>query len=170
MMNRMSLPLLLILAVVLAGCGEVSAQQPGSSSISSTQSPSGCIASTSSEGVSAERIECKAFTSTVGSAPGQDLSWVASTPLYMEFSRKNEPRTMVVRMPCGVLNIPVDIGTDVITPDAAATIESADGCTGSVSEYRTWTTAFVKMPMTYSLEYQALVLTNDLGQIKFKSS
>ena len=170
MTNRMSVPLFLILAVVLAGCGEASAQQPGSGSVSPTQSPSGCLASTDSESVSAGRFECKAFSSTGGSAPGQDLSWVASTPLDVEFGRMNESLTMVVRMPCGVLNVPVSIGADVITADSAAMIESADGCTGSAAEYRTWTTAFVTTPMTYSLENQSLVLTNDVGQIKFKSS
>jgi len=170
MRNRMSLPLLLVFVMVLAGCGEVSAQQPGSSSISSTQLPSGCLASMHGASDTAVRFECKAFTSTAGSAPGQDLSWVASMPLHVEFSRMNESLTMVVRMPCGVLNVPVSIGADVITPDSAAMIESADGCTGSAAEYRTWTTAFVKMPMTYTLENQVLVLTNDLGQIKFKTS
>lgn len=168
MTNRMSLPLFLMIAIVLAGCGEVSAQRSGSSSVSSTLPPSGCLASTYSESNSAERFECKAFTSTGGSASGRDLSWVASTPLHVEFGRMNGSLTMAVRMPCGVLNVPVSIGADVITPDSAAMIESADGCTGSAAEYRTWTTAFATTPMTYSLESQSLVLTNGVGQIKFK--
>lgn len=170
MTNRMSLPLVLMLAVVLAGCGEVSAQQPGSGPVSSTHSPSGCLASTHSADASADPIECMAYTSTGGSAPGHDLSWLASTPLHMEFSRMNESLTIVVRMPCGVLNVPVTIGADVITPDSAAMIQSADGCTGSAAEYRTWTTAFVNSPMTYSLENQSLVLANGTGQIQFKGS
>ncbi len=73
-------------------------------------------------------------------------------------------------MPCGVLNVPVSIGADVITPDSAAVIQSADGCTGSAAEYRTWTTTFVSTPMMYSLENQSLVLTNDTGEIEFKTS
>lgn len=77
---------------------------------------------------------------------------------------------MVVRMPCGVLNIRVTIGPDVITPAPAVIKESADGCAGSRAEYRVWTSTFVKTPMTYSLENHVLVLTNDLGQLKLKSS
>ena len=168
MVNRMILPLCLLIAVVLAGCGEDSAQQPGPSSVSLTQFPSDCLASKDSEDVSAKQFECTAFTSTEGSAPGQDSSWLASTPLHLEFSQMNESLTMVVRMPCGVLNIPVSIGADIFTPDSAAMIQSADGCTGSAAEHRTWTTAFVTTPMTYSLENQSLVLTSDSGQIKFK--
>ncbi|MFJ6418356.1 hypothetical protein [Paeniglutamicibacter sp. NPDC091659] len=170
MKNRVSLPLFLVLAVVLAGCGGVTAQPPGSSSVSSTQSPSDCLASTSSESVSAGRFECKAFISTEGSASGQDLSWVASMLLHVGFGRMNGALTMVVRMPCGVLNVPVSIGADVITPDSAAMIQSADGCTGSAAEYRTWTIAFVRMRITYSMEKQSLVLSNVVGQINFKSS
>lgn len=64
MTNRMSLPFVLMFAVVLAGCSEVSAQPSGSSLVSSTLSLSGCLASTDGEGASAERVECKAFTST----------------------------------------------------------------------------------------------------------
>ncbi|MFF5790672.1 hypothetical protein ACFY5D_01350 [Paeniglutamicibacter sp. NPDC012692] len=170
MKNRMSLPLMLMFALVLAGCGDVSAQQSVSSSVSPTQSPSGCLASTYSESVVTERFECKAFTSTEGSASGQDLSWVASAPVQVEFGRMDESLTMTIRMPCGVLNVPVSIDADVINPDSAAMIQSADGCIGSTVEYRMWTTAFVKMPTTYFLDNQSLVLTNDVGQIKFKSS
>jgi hypothetical protein len=170
MTKRMNLPLVLMFALVLAGCGEVSAQQPGSSSVSSTPSPSECRASTHSESASAGRFECKAFTSTEGISPARDLSWVTSTPLHMEFARMNESLTMVVRMPCGVLNVPVSVGDDAITPDSASMIRSADGCTGLAAEYRTWTTDFVSTPMTYSWENQSLVLTNDMGQIKLKGS
>lgn len=170
MMNRASGPLFLILAATLGGCGGASAQQPGSSSVSSTQSPSGCRASTDNTGDFAGGLECKAFTSTGGSSPGRDLPWMAFTPLHVEFSPVNESPTMVVRMPCGVLNVPVFIGADVTAPDSAAMIQSADGCIGSTAEYRTWTTTFVSTPMKYSLENWILVLTNDTGEIEFKTS
>lgn len=170
MMNRASAPLFLILSVTLAGCGGASAQQPWSSPVFSTQSPSGCRASTDNAGDFAGGLECKAFTSAGGSSPSHDLPWMAFTPLRVEFSTVNESPTMVVRMPCGVLNVPVSIGADVITPDSAAMIQSADGCTGSTAEYRTWTTTFVSTPMKYSLENQILVLTNDTGEIEFKTS
>lgn len=170
MTSRKGLPLLLMLAIVLAGCGQVAAQQPESGSVSSSQTSSSCLAAKPGESAPAEQLECKAFTSTAGSALGKNLSWVASTPLHMEFDRINESPTMVVRMPCGVLNIRVAIGTDAITPDPATMIESADGCTGSRAEQRAWTSSFVKTPMTYALEKNVLILTNDLGQLKFKSS
>lgn len=82
----------------------------------------------------------------------------------------NGALTMVVRMPCGVLNVPVAVSTEKITPDPEAMIQSADGCYGPEAKYRAWTTGYLKEPLTFVWEKQLLVLTNDLGQINFKSS
>ncbi len=82
----------------------------------------------------------------------------------------NGSLTMVVRMPCGVLNVPVSVAAEAMTPDPAGMIESADGCIGPAGEQRAWTTAYLKTPLTYSLGKQSLVLTNDQGQIIFRRS
>jgi hypothetical protein len=73
-------------------------------------------------------------------------------------------------MPCGVLNVPVTVSRDKITPDPEGMIESADGCIGPEAEYRAWTTGYLKKPLTFVWEKQLLVFTNDLGQISFERS
>jgi hypothetical protein len=75
--------------------------------------------------------------------------------------------TMVVRMPCGVLNVPVVLDTFSLTPDPGGLVESADGCVGPAAEHRSWTTDYFKEPTVYQLDAQGLVLTNRLGQIRF---
>ncbi|WP_427017069.1 hypothetical protein ACQCSX_20655 [Pseudarthrobacter sp. P1] len=170
MKNRVVVSLLLVGSAALAGCAGATAPQSGPSPVPSTHVPFDCLDPAYSESVATEPFECKAFISAEGSAPGQDLSWIASMPLHASFGHMNGSLAMVVRMPCGVLNVPVAIGAGVVTPDVAGMVQSADGCIGQAAEYRAWTTAFVKTPMAYSLDNQSLVLANDLGQIKFKRS
>jgi hypothetical protein len=102
-----------------------------------------------------------------GNAAGQNLSWLASTPLSVSFDRMDASLTMVVRMPCGVLNIPVVLDVFSLTPDPGGLVESADGCAGPAAEHRRWTTGYVKEPMVYQLDAKGLVLSNRLGQIRF---
>ena len=160
-------------ASALAGCGATAAPSTEPSptpSTSTTFIPFDCGDAAYSESVSAETLECKTFTSTAGIAPEHDLSWLTSTPLQMSFMRMNGSLTMLVRMPCGVLNVPVAVSTEKITPVPDGMIQSADGCYGPEAEYRAWTTGYLKKPLTFVWEKQLLVLTNDLGQINFKSS
>lgn len=172
MKNRVLLSFLLVSAPALAGCGDPAAAPKESSPAPSVSAgvPFDCQDANYRERVRAEPLECKRFTSIAGSAPGQDLSWLTSTPLHMTFGRMNGSLTMVLRMPCGVLNIPVSVTSDAMTPDAAGMIESADGCAGPAGEQRTWTTTYVKTRLTYSLGEDSLLLTSDLGQIHFKRS
>jgi hypothetical protein len=65
--------------------------------------------------------------------------------------RMNGSLTMVVRMPFGVLNVPVAVSTEKITPDPDGMIQSADGCYGPEAEYRAWTTGYLKKPLTFRL-------------------
>jgi hypothetical protein len=173
MKNRVLLSFLLGSAAALAGCGDLAAPPKESSpapSVSAGGIPFDCQDANYKESVSAEPFECKRFTSIAGSAPGQDLSWLTSTPLHMTFSRMNGSLTMVVRMSCGVLNIPVSVTPDAMTPDPGGMIESADGCAGPAGEHRTWTSAYVRTRLTYSLGEDSLLFTSDLGQINFKRS
>jgi hypothetical protein len=64
----------------------------------------------------------------------------------------NGSMTMVVRMPCGVVNVPVSISADVITADPVKMAESVDGCAGPETEYRSWTRTFLTPPLSYSLD------------------
>lgn len=171
MKNRVLLSFLLISTASLAGCGDAAAPQSQPSPIPSASTrtvPFDCEDAKYSQSVDAEPFECKTFTSIAGSASAQDLSWLTSTPLHMSFSRMNGSLTMVVRMPCGVLNVPVSVVAEAMTPDSAGMVESADGCSGPAAEQRAWTTAYFKTQLTYSLGKQSLVFTNDLGQIVFK--
>ncbi|MCU1548697.1 MAG: hypothetical protein JWO29_1648 [Arthrobacter sp.] len=145
-MKNRALSFLVVSAVALAGCGGIAT------------SPA------------AEPFEGKTFTSIEGSAPGEDLSWVASRPLQASFSPINGSMTMVIRMPCGVLNVPVSISADVITANPTRMAESADGCAGPEGEYRSWTRTFLKAPLSYSRDKGTLVLSNNLGRVTFQES
>lgn len=121
-------------------------------------------------GGGASALACRTFTSTSGYARGQNLYWLTSTPLHLAFEPMNGALTMVVRMPCGVLNVPVSADDFGLVPIPARMAESADGCAGPASEYRSWTTVYFKEPMVYRLDSSELVLTNELGQIRFKQN
>lgn len=173
MKNRLLLGVLSLSVALLAGCSAGPAAQAGTSatpSVSAGNTQSGCEDATYSESVKEDPFECKAFTSTTGHAAGKDLPWVKQAPLEATFNRMNGALTMVVRMPCGVLNVPVTVDTDTLTPDPAEMIQSADGCSGPAGDQRTWTTDFLSQPLKYSLDQQVLVLTNNLGEITFAGS
>lgn len=173
MKNRLLLGVLSLSVAVLAGCSAGPAAQAGTSatpSVSAGNTQSGCEDATYSESVKEDPFECKAFTSTTGHAAGKDLLWVKQTPLEVTFNRMNGALTMVVRMPCGVLNVPIAVDTDTLAPDPAGMIQSADGCSGPAGDQRTWTTDFLSQPLKYSLDQQVLVLTNNLGEITFAGS
>lgn len=112
-------------------------------------------------------VECGHFTSAAGTAAGQNLYWLRSTPLSVSFDRADSSLTMVVRMPCGVLNVPVVLDAFSLTPDPGGLAESADGCVGPAAEQRSWTAAYFREPMVYQADAQGLVVTNRLGQIRF---
>jgi hypothetical protein len=112
-------------------------------------------------------LACQHFTSAAGNAAGQNLYWLTSTPLHMSFDRTDASLTMVVRMPCGVLNVPVTVDAFGLTPVPGRMAESADGCSGPAAEQRGWAAAYFREPMIYRLEPHGLVLTNRLGQIRF---
>jgi hypothetical protein len=116
----------------------------------------------------AAALTCRTFTSTWGSVRGQNMYWLTSSPLHLSFDKTNGALALVVRMPCGVLNVPVSVDDFGIAPDPARMAESAEGCAGPTSEYRSWTTAYFKESMVYRLDSSELVLTNELGQIRFK--
>jgi hypothetical protein len=136
----------------------------GDSSSSGSSAGTGGAAGT---GAGAGALACRQFTSTAGNARGQNLSWLASTPLHLSFDPMNESLTMVVRMPCGVFNVPVSAGAFSLTPVPGGLVESADGCTGSESNQRSWTTAYFREPLIYRLDPQTLTFTNGSGQIRF---
>lgn len=129
--------------------------------------PPGCRDAGYGQSGTAGPLECGSFTSTSANAPGQNLYWLTSTPLHMSFNRLGGSLTMVVQMPCGVLNVPVTIDSFGLTPDPAAMAESADGCAGPEAGYRTWTTDYFRAPSIYTLDAQSLVLANELGRIRF---
>jgi hypothetical protein len=114
----------------------------------------------------AAALACRSFTSTSGNARGQNMYWLTSTPLHLSFDR-TDGAAMVVRMPCGVLSVPVSVDNFGLVPDPARMVESADGCAGPDSDHRTWTSAYFKVPAVYQLESSELVLTNEHGQIRF---
>jgi hypothetical protein len=135
---------------------------------STGQHPAGCPAGAGDDsGAAGQPLECRHFTSTAGNAAGRNLYWLTSTPLSVGFERMDASLTMVVRMPCGALNIPVVLDAFSLTPDPGGLVESADGCAGPAAEHRSWTTGYVKEPMVYQLDAQGLVLTNRMGQIRF---
>ncbi len=113
-------------------------------------------------------LACRTFTSASGYARGQNMSWLTSTPLHLSFEPVNGALTLVVRMPCGVLNVPVAADDFGLVPDRARMAESADGCAGPAADHRSWTSSYFKEPMVYRLDAAELVLTNELGQIRFK--
>ncbi|MET4094822.1 hypothetical protein [Arthrobacter sp. UYCu712] len=134
---------------------------------STSQLPADCSDGPGHAGTVAAALECQQFTSTAGNAAGQNLYWLTSTPLHVGFDRLNGSATVVVRMPCGVFNVPVSVDAFGLTPDPAGLVESADSCTGTDAEQRSWTTAYFKSPMIYQLNAQELVLSGQLGQIRF---
>lgn len=113
-------------------------------------------------------LACQQFTTTSGNAAGENLHWLTSTPLHVSFSRMNAALTMVVRMPCGVLNVPVSVDAFGMTPDPAGLVQSADACTGPEAEQRSWTTQYFQSPLIYQLDARELVFTNELGQIRLR--
>lgn len=115
----------------------------------------------------AAALACRKFTSTWGYARGQNMYWLTSTPLHLRFDTMNGSLVLVVRMPCGVLNVPVSVDDFGLVPDATRMAESADGCAGPDSEHRNWTTTYFKAPAVYHLDSSELVITSDLGQIRF---
>ena len=78
----------------------------------------------------------------------------------------NGPATVVLRMPCGVFNVPVSVDAFGLTPDPAGLAESADSCTGAAADQRGWTTAYFKSPLIYRLSAQEPVLSSQLGQAR----
>jgi hypothetical protein len=168
-MKRRPLPTFLLIGVLaLTGCGGLAARQAGPSPATSAASPFDCSDATYLESVSRDPFECKTFTSTAGTDYRRDLTWLATTPLRMSFSRMNGTLTMTVRMPCGTLNVPVAIAAPTLTPDPERLAETAIGCSGTTGDMRRWTVNFLKSPLTYTLKKQSLVLTDDLGQIEFR--
>lgn len=149
------------------GAGLGTGAKPGAAP-SASRLPADCSGAPIPAGSGAAALDCQQFTSTDGGAAGQNLYWLTSTPLHVGFNRMNGSATVVVRMPCGVLNIPVSVDAFGLTPDPAGVVESADGCAGAAAEQRSWTTAFFKSPMVYRLNGGELVITNQLGQIRFK--
>ena len=115
-----------------------------------------------------DSLACHSFTSTAGYARGQNMSWLASTPVRISFDRMGVATTLVVRMPCGVLNVPVTVDGFGLIPDPARMAESADGCAGPEGQYRSWTSDYFQVPAVYQLDSSELVLTNERGQIRFK--
>ncbi|WP_307035295.1 hypothetical protein [Arthrobacter sp. B3I4] len=113
-------------------------------------------------------LTCRTFTSTSGSMRGQNMYWLTSTPLHLSFDRAGGATALVVRMPCGVLNVPVSVDDFGLVPELSRMAESADGCAGPESEQRGWTTAFFKVPSVYRLDSSELTITSELGQIRFK--
>ena len=130
-----------------------------------------CPASTAGtgSGTGTDALTCRTFTSTSGYARGHNMHWLTSSPLHVSFDRMDGV-TMVVRMPCGVLNVPVSVDNFGLVPDPARMAESADGCGGPDAEHRAWTSAFFKAPLVYQLNSAELVLTNELGQVRFKQN
>ncbi|MEV8042179.1 hypothetical protein [Arthrobacter sp. NPDC080082] len=116
----------------------------------------------------AASLACHSYTSTAGYARGKNMSWLASSPLRMSFDQVGAATTLVIRMPCGVLNVPVSVDDFGLVPDPASMAESADGCAGPEGEHRSWTSDYFQHPAVYRLDAGELVLTNDLGQIRFK--
>lgn len=116
----------------------------------------------------AAALTCRTFTSTWGSVRGQNMYWLTSSPLHLSFANANGALALVVRMPCGVLNVPVSVDDFGIVPDPARMAESPEGCVGPTAEYRSWTTAYFRESMVYRLDSSELVLTNELGQIRFR--
>ena len=114
----------------------------------------------------ADALTCRTFTSTSGYARGHNMHWLTSSPLHVSFDRMDGV-TMVVRMPCGVLNVPVSVDDFGLIPDPARMAESANGCASPDAEHRGWTSAFFKAPLVYQLDSTELVLTNEHGQIRF---
>ncbi len=52
----------------------------------------------------AAALACRTFTSRWGYARGRNMYWLTATPLHLSFD-PTDGVTMVVRMPCGVLNV-----------------------------------------------------------------
>ena len=129
--------------------------------------PNDCSDPSVDAGTGAATLVCQQFTSTAGNAPGQNLYWLTSTPLRLSFDRMNASLTLVVRMPCGVINVPVSVDAFALTPVPGGLVESADGCTGPASDQRSWTTAFFKEPLIYQLDDRMLTFTNGSGQMRF---
>jgi hypothetical protein len=159
-----------------AGPDGIPSPEPSASASGPARAPAACPVGTprAAAGVSAAagsrpaELACRTFTSTSGYARGRNMFWLTSTPLHLNFDRMTGESTMVVRMPCGVLNVPVAPDDFALVPVPARMAESADGCMGPASEHRSWTSAFFKDPMVYQLGSSELVLTNELGQIRFE--
>ncbi|MCX6500071.1 MAG: hypothetical protein NTU93_14930 [Arthrobacter sp.] len=155
---------------VVAGASSV----PATSTSTSTPAPAACPTRLAGAGVSpvpaygAVALTCRTFTSTSGYARGRNMYWLTAAPLHLGFDRMNGALTMVVRMPCGVLNVPVAVDDFGLVPDPARMAESADGCAGPDAEHRSWTSAYFKEAVVYHLDSSELVLTSQLGQIRFK--
>lgn len=148
------------------GAGLGTGAKPGAAP-SRSQLPADCPGDPGQAGTGAAALECRQFTSTSGNAAGQNLFWLTSAPLHVGFTRLNGSGTVVVRMPCGVFNVPVSVDDFGLTPDPGRLAESADSCAGPAAEQRSWTTAYFKSPMIYRLNAEELVLTSQLGQIRF---
>lgn len=130
------------------------------------QAPADCSGSAAKTGAGAAALMCQQYTSTAGNAPGHNLHWLTSTPLHVSFSVMNGSAALVVRMPCGVPNVPVAVDAFGLTADPAGMVQSADGCAGAAAEQHSWTTAYFKSPLIYQLGPQELVFANELGRIR----
>lgn len=130
--------------------------------------PAACPAGTAGTGAGTgtDELTCRTFTSTSGYARGHNMHWLTSSPLHLSFDGMDGV-TIVVRMPCGVLNVPASVDDVGLVPDPARMAESADGCAGPDAENRAWTSAFFGAPLVYQLDSTELVLTNEHGQIRF---
>jgi hypothetical protein len=64
----------------------------------------------------------------------------------------------------------VTISADVITADPVRMAESVDGCAGPEAEDRSWTGTFLTPPLSYSLDEETLMLSNNIGRITFQGS
>lgn len=149
------------------GAGLGTGAKPGAAP-STSQLPADCSDAPIQAGTGAGALDCQQFTSTDGSAAGQNLYWLTSTPLHVGFNRMNGTATVVVRMPCGVLTVPVSVDAFGVTPEPSGLVQSADGCARAAAEQRSWTTAYFTSPLIYRLSAEELVLSNQLGQIRFK--
>lgn len=113
---------------------------------------------------------CARYVSTGGhdSVTDEDLPWLASDPLTINFAYANDALTLLVGTPCNSLQAAVELTDKQLIADPKHVMTDLMACLDQRGQQGSWAMDFIGSPMTYDTTGNALTLTTSLGEVTFR--
>lgn len=170
---------LLCLGMLLASCGDqvtaepgTGAPAPGSTSSATPARPTPVSTSSTPPQVSCAAFlpsaPCATYTSTSGTAGGQDVPWVAPGSLMVQLNSVNGDLHLSVKTNCAPIGGPVDITGDTMTVGDLAI--GAIGCREELGRQDQWVLEFLTRPVAMTFSQDTLIWTSGTDTLSFKSA